>query len=123
MLAHRKPPRAQLRRARTEPLSRHAHFLLHPAPFLVPLLVNRIRCQSPPPRPLPPPSSLEKPLLPRGLGQERLLATGPAGAGRVGAGRARLPRVEETQPCGHECQGRSFTPETGGPQVALPAYW
>lgn len=72
---------------------------LHPAPW-------RSRCH---------PEALAK----------RLLATGPAGAGAgtVGAGRARLPRVEETQPCGHGCQGRSFTQETGRPPAALPAHW
>lgn len=57
--------------ARTEPwLLRHAHFLPHPAPFQVSLPVNRMRCQSPPPCPRPPPSSFAEPLPPRLPSQE-----------------------------------------------------
>lgn len=40
----------------------------------------------------------------------------------VGAGRARLPSVEETLPCGNGCQGRSFTPEAGGAAAAVSAH-
>lgn len=40
----------------------------------------------------------------------------------VGAGRTRLPSVEETRPCGDGCQGRSFTPEAGGAATAVSAH-
>lgn len=81
-----------------------------------------MRCQFPPPRPRRPPLPWRSRRHPRG---HRPGAPGgwPGGIGTPGgAGRARLPSVEETLPCGDGCQGRSFTPEAGGAAAAIPAH-
>lgn len=79
-------------------------------------------CQFPPPRPPRPPLPWRSRRRPRG---HRPGAPGGwPGRSRTpgGAGRARLPSVEETLPCGDGCQGRSFTPEAGGAAAAIPAH-
>lgn len=79
-------------------------------------------CQFPPPRPPRRPLPWRSRRHPRGH-RQGLPAVGLAGVRTaVGAGRARLPSVEETLPCGDGCQGRSFTPEAGGAAAAIPAH-
>ena len=87
-----------------------------------PLPVNRMLRQFSPRRPPVLPGSLARPQASTGDGQGA-----PGGwPGRcrapVGAGRTRLPSVEETRPCGDGCQGRSFTPEAVGAATAVSAH-